>query len=147
MRIRSTKTKAQVRILVVDDSRDAADGLAAVLATARYDTRVAYDGKHAMEVAATFRPHVVFLDIDMPRMNGYATAQRLRHMASNQPPVLIAHTAHSNSAAIAAATQAGFDLHLVKPCDVLYLLDLLKRTVAKLRACRAHGRRQSFTFA
>ena len=128
-------TKQPMRILVVDDSRDAADCLAAILAAADYDAHVAYDGKHAVALAATFRPHVVFLDIDMPGMNGYATARHLRNMVADQAPVLIALTAHSDSYAVAATEQAGFDLHLVKPCDVSYLLDLLMRTVLRVRDC------------
>lgn len=119
----------QIRVLVVDDNVDAADGLAAVLGSANYMARAAYDGKDALAIVPTFRPHVVLLDIDMPHMDGYATAAQLRRMSSQAPPVLIAHTANSDPASVAAAVKAGFDLHVTKPCEVRHLLRLLKRSV------------------
>jgi len=119
-----------IRVLVVDDSVDAANGLVAVLSSADYDARAAYDGVTALEVATIFKPHVVMLDIDMPHMNGYVTAEGLRQLA--EPQVLIAYTAHSSPEAVAATARAGFDLHLSKPCEVRQLLQLLEQTVLNL---------------
>jgi CheY-like chemotaxis protein len=123
-----------IRVLVVDDSVDAANGLVAVLSSADYDARAAYDGVTALEVATTFKPHVVLLDIDMPHMNGYVTAEGLRQLA--EPQILIAYTAHSGPESVAATARAGFDLHLSKPCEVRQLLQLLEQTVLNL----VHGR-------
>ncbi len=138
-----------IRVLVVDDSVDAANGLVAVLSSADYDARAAYDGVTALEVATIFKPHVVMLDIDMPHMNGYVTAEGLRQLA--EPQVLIAYTAHSGPESVAATARAGFDLHLSKPCEVRQLLQLLEQTVLNLvhgapsevrrRVPRASGRR------
>ncbi|MDP9129720.1 MAG: response regulator [Candidatus Binatota bacterium] len=64
----------ELRVLVVDDSHDAANGLTAVLISANYSAQAAYDGQSALVAASNFRPHVVLLDIDMPHMIGYATA-------------------------------------------------------------------------
>lgn len=119
-----------IRVLVVDDSVDAANGLVAVLSSADYDARAAYDGVTALEVATIFKPHVVMLDIDMPHMNGYVTAEGLRQLA--EPQVLIAYTAHSGPESVAATARAGFDLHLSKPCEVRQLLQLLEQTVLNL---------------
>jgi CheY-like chemotaxis protein len=119
-----------IRVLVVDDSVDAANGLVAVLSSADYDARAAYDGVTALEVATIFKPHVVMLDIDMPHMNGYVTAEGLRQLA--EPQVLIAYTAYSSPEAVAATARAGFDLHLSKPCEVRQLLQLLEQTVLNL---------------
>ena len=119
-----------IRVLVVDDSVDAANGLVAVLSSADYDARAAYDGVTALEVATTFKPHVVLLDIDMPHMNGYVTAEGLRQLA--EPQILIAYTAHSGPESVAATARAGFDLHLSKPCEVRQLLQLLEQTVLNL---------------
>lgn len=123
-----------IRVLVVDDSVDAANGLVAVLSSADYDARAAYDGVTALEVATTFKPHVVLLDIDMPHMNGYVTAEGLRQLA--EPQILIAYTAHSGPESVAATARAGFDLHLSKPCEIRQLLQLLEQTVLNL----VHGR-------
>jgi CheY-like chemotaxis protein len=121
-----------IRVLVVDDNVDAANALAAVLSSADYEARAVYDGVTALEIATTFRPHVVLLDIDMPQMNGYVTASGLRHLAPEEPQVLIAYTAHSGPESVAAAARAGFDLHLSKPCEVRQLLQLLEQAVLNL---------------
>ena len=81
-----------IRVLVVDDSVDAANGLAAVLSSADYEARAVYDGVTALEIATTFRPHVVLLDIDMPQMNGYVTASGLRSSGAGGAPS--AHRLH-----------------------------------------------------
>ena len=126
-----------IRVLVVDDSVDAADGLAVVLSSADYDARAAYDGVSALKVATRFRPHVVMLDIEMPGMDGYATAHELRQLAPESPQVLVAYTANSDSGSVVAAARAGFDLHVSKPCEIPELLQLLKRTVSSLKHERA----------
>lgn len=122
-----------IRVLVVDDSVDAANGLAAVLSSAAYDARAAYDGVSALKVATSFRPHVVMLDIEMPGMDGYATARRLRQMTPDAPQVLVAYTANTDSGVVAATTRAGFDLHVGKPCEIRDLLQLLEMTVSSMR--------------
>lgn len=130
-----TVPEQEVRILVVDDRQDAANALTAVLTSAAYDARAAYDGKSALEAAATFRPHVVLLDIDMPQMEGYRTAERLRLLQWDQPPILIAHTANSDVASEVASANAGFDLHLSKPYEIRHLLELLGRAVSLRLRC------------
>jgi CheY-like chemotaxis protein len=140
--------KEAIRVLVVDDSVDAANGLAAILSSADYEARAAYDGATALEIATTFKPHVVMLDIDMPQMNGYTTALGLRQLAPAEPQILIAYTAHSGPESVAAAARAGFDLHLSKPCEARQLLQLLEQTVLNLvhgapSDVRRSGRRAS----
>ncbi len=67
------------RILVVDDNVDAANVLGRLLARLwGQDVRVAYDGPSALEVARSFRPEVVLLDIGLPGMDGCEVARRLR---------------------------------------------------------------------
>ena len=122
-----------IRVLVVDDSVDAADGLAAVLSFADYEARAAYDGCSALKVATSFRPHLVLLDIEMPGMDGYATAHKLRQLAPKDSQVLVAYTARSDSGSVAAAARAGFDLHVGKPCEMRDLLQLLERTMSRVK--------------
>ena len=124
-----------VRVLVVDDSQDAADCLTAVLSSAHYAARAAYDGHSALVLAVKFRPHIVLLDIDMPRMNGFATAAGLRKLEVEVPLLLIAYTAHTDKHSVAATFAAGFDLHVDKPCEVQVLLQLLKQALSARRHC------------
>ena len=123
----------KVRVLVVDDSQDAADSLTAVLSSAHHAARAAYDGQSALVLAGNFRPHIVLLDIDMPRMNGFATAVGLRKLEFDVPLLLIAYTAHTDLHTVAATSNAGFDLHVDKPCEVQVLLKLLEKTLSARR--------------
>jgi CheY-like chemotaxis protein len=136
-----------IRILVVDDSVDAANGLVAVLSLADYEARAAYDGFNAVKAAISFQPHLVLLDIEMPGMDGYATAHEIRRRASKHSLVLIAYTANSDSQSVAAAARAGFDLHIGKPCEIPQLLGLLERAVMKLKQKIAAGLVRSHRYA
>ena len=103
------------RILVVDDSRDAASGLASLLGLMGNDTRAAYGGVEALEVGAAFRPHVVVLDIGMPKLNGYEAARRIRQEPWGKDVVLVALTGWGQEEDRRRAREAGFQLHVVKP--------------------------------
>ena len=119
------------KVLVVDDEVDGADSLAALLTLTHYDTRVAYGGEQALDLATTFEPNVVFLDINMPRMDGHATAIALRQLFPARPPLLIAFTAQPKPAGALAAEHAAFDVHISKPCDFEYLLHMLEEAISE----------------
>jgi CheY-like chemotaxis protein/nitrogen-specific signal transduction histidine kinase len=114
-----------LRILVVDDNRDAADSLAMLLRTTGNDIRTAYDGVEAVQVANEFEPEVVLLDIGLPNMDGHEVAQRIRQEAWGRRTCLIAVTGWSDEADRARSRAAGFDHHLVKPLDTGHLAQLL----------------------
>ncbi len=138
-----SNSRRAIRVLVVDDSVDAANGLAAVLRAADYEARAAYDGLSALQVATSFRPHLVLLDIEMPGMDGYATAHEMRQLAPRDSQVLVAYTANSDSRSVAAAARAGFDLHVSKPCESRELLQLLERTLSDVQSQNASGSRRN----
>jgi CheY-like chemotaxis protein/two-component sensor histidine kinase len=106
------------RVLVVDDNADAADSLAMLLRLGGHDVRVAYDGPAALAAAREFGPQVAFLDIGMPGMDGYEVARRLQAEAAARRPVLVALTGWGQAEDRRRTTEAGFDLHLVKPADL-----------------------------
>jgi signal transduction histidine kinase/CheY-like chemotaxis protein len=114
-----------LRVLVVDDNRDAADSLAMLLRTTGNEIRTAYDGLEALQVANEFRPEVVLLDIGLPKIDGHEVAQRLRREPWGQRVCLIAVTGWSDEADRARSRAAGFDHHLVKPLDTGHLAQLL----------------------
>ena len=113
------------RILVVDDNVDAADSLAILLQAQGHATSVAYDGIEALELAETYRPDVVFLDIGMPRMNGLEVAAALRTKPAFERTVLIALTGWGSHEDRARSQGAGFDHHLTKPASPTLLKHLL----------------------
>jgi CheY-like chemotaxis protein/two-component sensor histidine kinase len=114
-----------LRILIVDDNRDAADSLAMLLRTTGNDIRTAYDGLEAVQVASEFRPEVVLLDIGLPKIDGHEVAQRIRQETWGRQVCLIAVTGWSDETDRARSRAAGFDHHLVKPLDTGHLAQLL----------------------
>lgn len=104
-----------VRILVVDDNRDAADTCAALLELSGHHVQTAYTGREALELAATFRPHVLILDIGLPDFSGYELARRIRETTWGGSALLIAVTGWGQSEDKRRAQEAGFDHHLAKP--------------------------------
>ena len=106
-----------LRVLVVDDNVDAADSLGLLLKAAGHDARMAYDGVSAVKVALEFRPHVVLLDIGLPRLDGYEVAKRLRQDASFVDVVMVAMTGYGQATDKLRSQDAGFNHHLVKPAD------------------------------
>lgn len=113
-----------LRILVVDDNRDAADSLGMLLKFLGADAQVAYEGTEALEATRTYRPAVVLLDIGMPGMDGYEVARRVRQEADFRDIVLVAMTGWGQEEDRLRSKSAGFDHHLVKPVapDVLQAL-------------------------
>jgi CheY-like chemotaxis protein len=122
-----------LRLLVVDDNRDAAESLALLLQSMGYEVRTAYDGPAGIAMAQEFSPEVVLLDIGMPVMNGYDVARALR--LGHTRYTIVAVTGWGHDAAKRQAREAGFDHHLVKPVAESALIELLAQVAAE-RAAR-----------
>jgi two-component system CheB/CheR fusion protein len=105
------------RILIVDDNRDAAEALALFLGMAGHEVCTAYDGPAALEVARSYRPEVVLLDIGMPGMDGYEVARRLRREPGLENILLLALTGYGHEEERRRSREAAIDHHLVKPVD------------------------------
>jgi CheY-like chemotaxis protein len=101
----------------VDDNTDSAESLALLLGIWKHEVKTAADGPTALEVAATYKPDVVILDIGLPRMNGYQVARELRKQPATRKANLIALTGYGQEEARKQAQEAGFDHHLMKPVD------------------------------
>ncbi len=114
-----------LRILVVDDSRDAADMCAALLALSGHTVQCAYSGRQGIAVAEAFRPHVLLLDIGLPDMNGYELATEIRATPWGHEPTLVAITGWGQAEDRRRAIDAGFDHHLTKPVAPEAVLELL----------------------
>ena len=113
------------RVMVVDDNRDAADSLAAVLKLLGAEVRVTNDGRSALDAVAAFRPAVVFLDLGMPGMDGYETARHMRARDDTRSVLLIALTGWGQESDRRQTQAAGFNQHLVKPADITALRAVL----------------------
>jgi PAS domain S-box-containing protein len=116
-----------LRLLVVDDNRDAAETLAALLDIMGHSAPVAADGHQALRMIASLRPSIVFLDIGMPGMSGYEVAQAVRADPQLDGVRLVALTGWGGDADRARSSAAGFDAHLTKPATVAAIEDVLAR--------------------
>ena len=114
------------RILVVDDNVDAVESLAMLLKADGHDVRTAHDGARALELAESFHPELIVLDIGLPGMNGYELAQRIRARPDLGAPTLVALTGYGQQEDRKRARAAGFDHHFIKPADVGALQRLLR---------------------
>jgi PAS domain S-box-containing protein len=112
------------RILVVDDNVDAAETLSRILELQDQEVCVAYDGHAALQMAGAMQPEIVFLDLDLPKMNGIEVARRLR-TGGQLRPLLVATTGFGQEEDRRRTAEAGFDHHLVKPIDPRVLRSLL----------------------
>jgi CheY-like chemotaxis protein len=115
-----------LRLLVVDDNRDAADTLAALLSAMGHDVVVAHDGHQALRMLGSLEPHAVFLDIGMPGLSGYEVAQAVRREPRHDGVVLVALTGWGGADDRARSAQAGFDAHLTKPATVTAIESVLR---------------------
>jgi len=114
------------RILIADDNRDAADGLARVLRGIGHDVCTAYDGVEALEAVEQFRPEVVLLDLGMPRVDGFEAARKLRAGPRGDGILVIALSGWGQGRERQQTRAAGFDAHFVKPLDPSLLQALLQ---------------------
>ena len=103
------------RVLVTDDNPDGAEALAILLRLMGHDVQMAHSGQATIELASSFRPDVIFLDIGMPGMDGVETARRLRGMAGFESTLIVALTGYGQESDRRRAFDAGFDDFLVKP--------------------------------
>jgi len=118
-------TKSLLRILIVDDNRDAADSLSEMLKMMGNDTRTAYDGQQGVDLAGEYRPDVILLDIGLPKLDGYEACRRIREQPKGNGVVLIAVTGWGQDEDRRRSHEAGFDHHMVKPVDPQALLSMI----------------------
>jgi CheY-like chemotaxis protein len=121
---------AKLRVLVVDDVPDAAESMARVLASMGHEAAYVTRASQALAVAREMRPHLVFLDLGMPEMDGYTLARSLRAEFGFEDLRLVAITGWDRDEDRAASRQAGFDAHVSKPASVEVIDSILKTVLA-----------------
>ena len=113
------------RILVVDDNLDSAESMAMMLTLSGHEVATAHDGMEAVELAREFQPEVAFLDLGMPRLDGYEAARSIRRQSWGKQIMLVALTGWGQQEDKRRSRDAGFDAHLVKPIDFGALEELV----------------------
>ncbi len=125
-------TARNLRVLIVEDNLDAAAMLELAVSHLGHVTRLAHDGATAITAATQFAPDVVFLDIGLPVMNGYAVARTLRDMPEFNRVHIAAVTGWGQEEDRQKAREAGCDSHFTKPLAPATLEDLLA-SIAQLQ--------------
>jgi CheY-like chemotaxis protein/anti-sigma regulatory factor (Ser/Thr protein kinase) len=121
-----TAPHVRCRILVAEDSPDAAEMLSLMLSIKGHDVRVAADGEQAVALGREFQPQIAFVDIGMPRLNGFEVARQLRE-ALGERVLLVALTGWGQDEDRRRSREAGFDHHLTKPPEP----DVLDQLIAE----------------
>jgi len=114
-----------LRILVVEDNRDAADSLRLLLHLMNHEARVAYTGPNGVAVAKEWRPDVVLCDIGLPGIDGYEVARQIRRLPGMAKALIVAITGYGQDPDVQRSKEAGIDHHFLKPIDPAQLKRLL----------------------
>jgi signal transduction histidine kinase len=122
---------SELRILVADDNRDAADTLCTLLEVLGHRVQRVHDGEAAVSAAASFDPQLVLLDIGMPQLNGYEACKLIRVQPGGAARTLVAVTGWGQPEDRRRSQDAGFDHHLVKPIDMDALAKVLQASSAR----------------
>lgn len=113
------------RVLLVDDSVDAALALSMLLEALGHEVRTEHDGPRALASIDEFNPDVIVLDIGLPGMSGLEVARELRKRDASRHALLLALTGWGGEADRQQTLDAGFDHHLTKPVSIADLEALL----------------------
>ncbi|MGK5026063.1 response regulator [Janthinobacterium sp. RB2R34] len=114
-----------LRVMVVDDNRDAADMIAEFLHMCGHDALPVYGGAEAIKAADAFRPDVMLLDLGMPEITGFDVASTLRRARRFRHTRIIALTAWGDARTRERTQVIGFDHHLVKPASLDDILSVV----------------------
>ena len=126
-------TSHGMKVLIVDDMIEVAQTVGWLLEEMGHAYHMVHDGRQVIEAARGLRPDVILLDIGLPGMDGYAVCRLLRQDPELKHTTIIAQSGWGQDTHKAAAADAGFDHHLIKPVD----FRTLERLLAEVAAARA----------
>lgn len=110
--------RARSRILLVDDHEDGARMLASLLDKAGFEVRLAHDGATALRLAEDQPPDAVICDLNLPDMDGFEVARKMRARPEMETTPIFAVTGYGDERALEETQNAGFDAHFLKPVDI-----------------------------
>jgi two-component system alkaline phosphatase synthesis response regulator PhoP len=123
----------KVRILIVDDDRDAIDTLESLLEYKGYEVIAVHDGFSALKKVKEEKPDVVILDIMMPGMDGYNVCEAIKDNPATKDTTVIMLTAKNMFGDVEKALEKKADWYIVKPYDNKYVIDKIEFFLKKKR--------------
>ncbi len=129
--VETDKGGAKHRVLIVDDNKEAAEMLGMLVEMLGNEVRTADGGRQGIEIAAEFRPELVFMDLRMPGMDGFEAARHIRQQPGGQAITLVALTGSGQEEDKRRTKEAGFHRHLVKPASRSDLQELFAKLERK----------------
>ena len=127
----SERQPEDLTILVVEDYEDTSLAVRLALENKGYHILEASDGEQAVRVAERERPDVVLMDLNLPVLDGFGAAERIRANPELKETVIVAVTAHHDPELRARALAAGCNAFVTKPIDFEWLNELLTNLLPK----------------
>ena len=118
-------------MLVVDDNADAATSFCYLLQMLGCKTAVAFDGATAVQLSDLFKPHLSFIDLDMPEVDGFTTVALIRGLKPQREQMIVCLTGRSEPDDAKRSIEAGFDVFVSKPLEPEPLARLLAMCTAR----------------
>jgi CheY-like chemotaxis protein len=116
----------RLRVVVVEDNKDAANILRLFLEALGCEARVAYTGPEGVRTAVAWKPDAVLSDVGLPGLNGLELAAELRKRPETASALLVGISGYGSDEDVQRAHEAGFNHYLVKPADPAAILQILK---------------------
>jgi CheY-like chemotaxis protein len=125
------------RVVLVDDNKDGVDMLSYLLNDAGIETQIAYDGCTGIDLLLRWPAHIVFLDIQMPRMNGYETAIAMHALPGLAHLPIVAMSGWDGIGTPQLSEAANFAHRLTKPVVLKDVLDAIHHWGVSLNTIHA----------
>lgn len=119
-------TRSPKRVLIVDDSEDSVEMMAAVVRMLGHDARTAGSGPRALEIAREYHPDVMFFDIGLPGMDGLELVRHARRLPGCESIPIVAVSGYTSASDRGRALDAGFSEHLPKPIEPATIESLIE---------------------
>ncbi len=127
----SNTTPAAIRTLVIDDNDDARDLISTLLTSRGYEVRTANDGPSGLAMIREYEPHVAFVDLGLPGLDGVSLAQRFNAECPTAKTRLVALTGYGEERDRQRTRDVGFRAHLVKPATAAAIFEAVAKLVNK----------------
>ncbi len=113
-----TKKVIPRKILIVEDNQDSRELVIKILKNKGYQMIEAIDGEEALQKAISEKPHLILMDISIPKLDGYEVTKRLKCMEEFKDVPIVALTAHAMKGDRERFISAGFEGYISKPINI-----------------------------